>query len=240
MNFTRIVPVKLGNKIFHAFSSTQQFLASLDQSTTGTKFSIYKPDGTLMDQEIVPHSQICHKEGWLEHNPNQIYHNVQKSMSVVMDRLEQKISLRKEQIIGMGISNQRETIVCWDEHGNPLHNALVWCDTRTEEVCKNFSLKHGHFSEKTGLPVSTYFSLFKILWMLDNVDGLREKVERGKVRFGTIDSWVAYKLTGRYVTDASNASRTHLCDINTGKWDSELMSMASLSERSLPQIVGSF
>lgn len=142
--------------------------------------------------------------------------------------------------MGLGICNQRETIVCWDEEGNPLYNAIVWCDSRTLEICEQFSKIHGDFKGTTGLPVSTYFSLFKILWLVDNVPEIQKKFEEGKIKFGTIDSWLAYKLTGKHVTDASNASRTYLCNIKKAQWDEELLNISRIREDSLPRIVSSF
>jgi glycerol kinase len=137
--------------------------------------------------------------------------------------------------VGLGLCNQRETVVCWDaESQDPLYNAIVWCDARTKDVCEKFKQKHGSFVEKTGLPVSTYFTIFKIIWLMENVEGLKQKVDEGKVRFGTIDTWVTLKLTGKYVTDASNASRTHLMDITTGQWDKQLLEIAGITEKCLP------
>ena len=115
-----------------------------------------------------------------------------------------------------------------------MYNAIVWCDTRTEEICRSFEKTHGDFSSTTGLPISTYFSLFKILWMFENVSGLKEKIKAGEAFFGTIDSWVTYNLTGKYVTDASNASRTYLCDIKTSKWSDNLLKIACLKKSNLP------
>jgi glycerol kinase len=217
------------------------YLASLDQSTTTTKFSLYLTDGTLAAQELVPHAQIANQENWLEHDPAEIVDNVHKAISVVMEHMGGTAGFEAKQILGLGLCNQRETVVCWDaESQKPLHNAIVWCDARTKDVCERFKLKHGSFAERTGLPVSTYFTAFKIIWLMENVEGLRDKVKAGKVRFGTIDTWVALKLTGKYVTDASNASRTHLMDITTGQWDKQLLDIVGISENCLPQIVDSF
>lgn len=155
--------------------------------------------------------------------------------------MKQTPNFSTSEILGLGLCNQRETVVCWDpKTGEPLHNAIVWCDARTKHVCEKFKDKYGNFTNKTGLPVSTYFTMFKIIWILETVPGLAERAQAGTVRFGTIDSWVAYKLTGQFVTDASNASRTHLYNIVSNEWDQELLSIAQIHLSCLPKVVGSF
>lgn len=195
------------------------YIASLDQSTTSTKFSVFSTDGGLIAKHLIEHEQICKAEGWLEHNPLQIINNVRDCISGAVEQAKEKgIMLNSTTLLGVGVTNQRQTVVCWDENGIPLFNAIVWCDNRCADVCERFKQKHGEFKQKTGLPVSAYFTLFKIMWMMENVEAVRLAVQQKRARFGTIDSWVIFNLTGEYVTDASNASRTYLCNLN-GQWD---------------------
>lgn len=197
-------------------------IASVDQSTTTTKFSVFKSNGELVEQTIVDHKQIVPKQGWLEHDPEQIMANVHKSAQLTIEKLKQK-GINHNNIKGVGVTNQRQTIVAWDSKtGKPLHNAIVWCDNRTVEIADRWSSQHGDMKEKVGLVASSYFSLFKILWLIQNVSEVREKLKEKQVRFGNIDTWVVYNLTGKYVTDASNASRTFLYNIQ-GFWDQKII-----------------
>lgn len=144
--------------------------------------------------------------------------NVKLSIEQTITKLRGK-GLSEGSIVGVGVANQRETVVAWDaETGRPLYNAIVWCDNRTTGIAERWSEKHGDMKSRVGLVASSYFSLFKILWLIENVPEVKEKLEQKKVRFGTIDTWVVYNLTGRYVTDASNASRTFLYNLK-GYWD---------------------
>lgn len=148
--------------------------------------------------------------------------------------------IKPESIRGVGVTNQRETIVAWDsETGEPLYNAIVWCDARTADIADAFAKKHGDMKERVGLVPSSYFSLFKILWLVENVPIVKQKLNENKVRFGNIDTWVVYHITGKYVTDASNASRTFLYNLK-GHWDEELFAMAGLPLECMPKVVGSF
>lgn len=144
-----------------------------------------------------------------------------------------------QQIRGLGVTNQRQSVVCWNRKGQPFYNAIVWCDTRTKKICEQFKVKHGEFKHKTGLPVSTYFTLFKILWLIENVPQVAKAIQEDDIMFGTIDSWVVYNLTGQFVTDASNASRTYLCNLQ-GEWDDQLIQLAGIKRSQLPTIVDSF
>jgi glycerol kinase len=143
-------------------------------------------------------------------------------------------------IRGLGVTNQRETVVCWDPTGKPYYKAIVWCDTRCKDVCDRFTKDHGnHFKERTGLPVSTYFTLFKILWLKENVPEIQKAIDEDRIMFGTVDTWIIYNLTGKYVTDASNASRTYLYNLK-GYWDLDLLKIAGLQPHMLPKVLDSF
>ena len=212
-----------------------EYLGSIDQSTTSTKFSIFSKEGQLLAQDIVEHKQITPNQGWLEHDPQEIIKNVHLAVNNTIQKMVQIApEFSVKQIRGVGVTNQRETVVAWSPQGKVYHNAIVWCDTRCKEVCDEFIKKYGQqYKQKTGLPVSTYFTLFKILWLRKNVPEVEKAIKDDKIRFGTIDSWVIYNLTGQYVTDASNASRTYLCNLK-GQWDEELFKIADLKRNMLP------
>jgi glycerol kinase len=145
------------------------YLASLDQSTTSTKFSIFSGRGELIAKEVIEHKQICPREGLLEHDPLEIIANTQLCISRTVEQMRTIPGFSVEQIRGVGVTNQRETVVCWNREGKPYYNAIVWCDTRCKDICEEFKATHGEFKLKTGLPVSTYFSMFKILWLIKHV-----------------------------------------------------------------------
>ena len=166
------------------------------------------------------HQQYFPKPGWVEHDPQEIWRNVLLVCRVALD----KADLSADDLCALGIANQRETTVLWDRGtGEPVHNAINWQDTRTDRLCRELAREFGQdmFREKTGLPVTTYFSGPKIRWLLDNVPGLRERAEAGEVLFGTIDSWLIWNLCGRHVTDVTNASRTLLMNLHTLDWDAD-------------------
>jgi glycerol kinase len=186
------------------------------------------------------HRQHFPRPGWVEHDPEEIWRNVQLVVRVALD----KADLSPSDLCGVGIANQRETTVLWDRRtGAPVHNAIVWQDTRTDRICRQLAREHGQemFREKTGLPVSTYFSGPKIRWLLDHIPGLSERAEAGEVLFGTIDSWLIWNLTGgadggRHVTDVTNASRTLLMNLHTLDWDSALLDAIGVPAAMLPEI----
>lgn len=215
--------------------SDMQYVCSLDQSTTSTKFSLFRPNGQLVAQEIIEHQQITPAQGLLEHDPLQIVHNVETAIQRVVARTKDTCpDFEVKQIQGLGITNQRETVIGWDPSGKPYYNAIVWCDTRSKDICDRFTEAHGNkYKERTGLPVSTYFTLFKIIWLAENVPEVQKAIQEDKIRFGTIDTWVVYNLTGKYVTDASNASRTFMCNLK-GEWDPELVALAGIKPHMLP------
>ena len=218
----------------------KKYIMSLDQGTTSSRCILFKPDGTIQSVAQREFSQIFPKEGYVEHNPMEIWSS---QMSVATEALL-KIGAAWGEIYGIGITNQRETTVVWDRTtGEPIYNAIVWQCRRTADYCKEL-IASGHsdmIKEKTGLIIDPYFSATKIKWILDNVEGAREKAERGELCFGTVDSWLIWKLTGgtAHKTDYSNASRTLLFNINTLSWDEELLSLFDIPRSMLPEVMPS-
>ena len=184
----------------------------------------------------VEHEQIYPRPGWVEHDPREIWQRTRQ----VLDGALEKAGAGASDIAALGVTNQRETTVVWDRAtGEPLHNAIVWQDTRTDGICTELEREGGQdrFRAKTGLPLATYFSGPKVRWILDNVDGARERAEAGELCFGTIDSWLIWKLTGGlHVTDPSNASRTMLMALDTLDWDDELLDAIGVPRSMLPEI----
>lgn len=208
------------------------YIAAIDQGTTSSRCIVFDQAGGIVSVAQREHRQIFPKPGWVEHDATEIWTNVQ---AVVRDALAQA-SLTHDDIAAFGITNQRETTVVWDkETGKPVHNAIVWQDTRTDALIKQLG-DQDRFRERSGLPLATYFSGPKLRWLLDNVEGLREKAERGEVLFGTMDTWLIWNLTGRHVTDVTNASRTMLMNLDTLDWDPELLSAMDVPRTVLPEI----
>ncbi len=173
--------------------------------------------------------------GWVEHDPEEIWRNV---LTVVAQALD-KADLSPTELSALGIANQRETTVLWDRRtGKPVHNAINWEDTRTDRLCRQLADEYGQdvFRDKTGLPVTTYFSGPKVRWLLDHIPGLRERAETGEVLFGTMDAWLLWNLCGRHATDVTNASRTLLMNLHTLNWDDDLLSMIGVPRAMLPEI----
>ncbi|WP_237047940.1 glycerol kinase GlpK [Lentzea guizhouensis] len=208
------------------------YLAAIDQGTTSSRCIVFDPSGGIVSVAQREHRQIFPKPSWVEHDATEIWTNVQ---SVVRDALAQS-SLSYADIAAFGITNQRETTVVWDRAtGEPVHNAIVWQDTRTDALIKTFG-SQDRFRERSGLPLATYFSGPKLRWLLDNVPGLRERAARGEVLFGTMDTWLIWNMTGRHVTDVTNASRTMLMNLETLDWDPELVSAMDVPVSMLPEI----
>ena len=186
-----------------------KYAAALDQGTTSTRCMIFDHAGRVVSVVQKEHEQIYPKPGWVEHDPKEIWARTQE----VMDEALDAAGASADDIAGLGITNQRETTVVWDRNtGEPVHNAIVWQDTRTDRLVDEFSRDGGQdrFREQTGLPLATYFSGPKARWMLDNVDGLADRAESGDLMFGNIDTWCIWNLTGGpdggvHVTDVSNA-----------------------------------
>src|SRR5690625_3686263 len=208
---------------------SQQYIAAIDQGTTSSRCILFDRDGRIVSVDQREHRQIFPKPGWVEHDPKELWTNVE----VVLQEAVQKSDITPDQVAAIGITNQRETTVIWDkETGEPVYNAIVWQDTRTDDIARELGGEEGQdrFRDICGLPLATYFSGPKIRWLLDNVEGLRERAERGEVLFGTIDTWVIWNLTGQHVTDVTNAGRTMLMNLRTLQWDDKI-GRASCRER---------
>ena len=214
------------------------FIASIDQGTSSTRCMIFNHSGEIMSVHQLEHKQIYPKPGWVEHNPNEIWARTQ---DVVREAIE-LAGLRPEDIAAIGVTNQRETTIIWDKNtGRVFHNAIVWQDTRTDKIVAELAKEEGQdrFANRVGLPLNTYFSGPKIKWILDNVPGVRQAAEEGSAIFGNIDTWIIWNLTGEHVTDASNASRTMLMDLETLKWDEEICGIFDIPVKMLPKICSS-
>ncbi|ROR30692.1 glycerol kinase [Mobilisporobacter senegalensis] len=219
---------------------SDKYILGIDQSTSGTKALLFDEDGGLIARSDLPHDQLISEQGWVEHNPIQIYEN---TLDVVREVVKQA-GIDKNNIVGVGISNQRETAMVWERHtGNPVYNAIVWQCARGEAICNEIE-RAGHkdiIKSRTGLHLSPYFSGAKLSWILKNVDGTREEAEKGELCCGTMDSWLVYKLTGgvSFKTDYSNASRTQLFNILELKWDEEICKIFEIPVEMLPEVCDS-
>ncbi len=217
----------------------RKYIISIDQGTTSTRAIIFDQKSNVISMASEEIQQIYPKPGWVEHNPNQIWVTV---LAVIARALKEG-KIRPDEIHAIGITNQRETTVVWDKTtGNPIYNAIVWQSRQTSYICDDLKEKGYEplFKEKTGLVLDAYFSGTKIKWILDHVPGAREKAEMGDLSFGTIDSWLVYKLTGDvHITDYTNASRTLLFNIHDLKWDDELLSILDIPKSMMPEVKSS-
>ncbi len=214
---------------------SERYVAAIDQGTASSRCMVFDRRARIVSVAQKEHRHYFPRPGWVEHDPEEIWRNV---LEVVNEALA-KAELSASDLSALGIANQRETAVLWDRRtGMPVHNAINWEDTRTDQLCRELAGDAGQnrFREKTGLPLATYFSGPKVRWLLDRVPGLRERAEEGEVLFGTIDSWLIWNLCGRHVTDVTNASRTMLMDLNTREWDDELLSAIGVPRAMLPEI----
>ncbi len=213
------------------------YVLALDQGTTSSRAILFDQSGLIVSIAQKEFTQIYPQPGWVEHDPLEIWSSQYSVMAEVMA----KSNVRTGQLAAIGITNQRETAVVWDkESGQPVYNAIVWQDRRTAQFCDDLK-NSGHeplIREKTGLVIDAYFSATKIRWILDNVSGARDKASRGLLAFGTVDTWLTWKLTGGrvHLTDVSNASRTMLMNIHTCEWDTELLQLFDIPESMLPDI----
>ena len=213
---------------------------SIDQGTTSTRAVVYDQKGRAVSSAQLEHKQIFPRAGWVEHDAKEIWRNVRK---VVGDALADA-DISSDQIAGVGITNQRETTVVWEkETGKPIHNAIVWQDTRTQKAVDDLADKHGEelFRERTGLPLASYFAGPKMAWILDEVKGARKRAEKGELLAGTIDSWLVWNMTGGkpdsvHITDVTNASRTLLMNIDTLDWNEDLCKKVGVPVKMLPEI----
>jgi glycerol kinase len=216
------------------------YIGAIDQGTTSTRFIVFDKDGKIVAVDQREHEQITPKAGWVEHDANEIWRRTREVIGGVLA----STPLEAGDISAVGITNQRETTVVWDrETGEPVYNAIVWQDTRTDAIVRELAGDEGvdRLRQVVGLPLSTYFAGPKIKWILDNVDGTRERAENGELAFGTMDSWVLWNLTGGtdgglHYTDVTNASRTLLMDLETLDWHEPALELMGIPRSMLPEI----
>ncbi len=217
-----------------------KYILTIDQGTTATKVSVYQIDGKLKTTIAIPITQIYPNEGWVEHSPYELL----KSISTgIKDALE-KAKISPKEIVAVGMDNQGETVIPFNrKDGEPLYNAIVWQDSRTSEICENMKEQFGEerLNQKTGLFFDPYFSFTKLYWLKENVDEVKKGIKRGDVILATSDTWLIHKITGgnSLYTDTTTASRTGIFNINTLKWDSDILSFLEFTEDSFPQVVPS-
>ncbi|HEY1450069.1 MAG TPA: glycerol kinase GlpK [Solirubrobacteraceae bacterium] len=213
-------------------------ILAIDQGTTGTMCIVFDEQAEPIGKAYREFAQHFPHPGWVEHDPREIW----ETTSAVAAAALGDAGVRPGDLAALGITNQRETVCVWDrDSGEPLHNAIVWQDRRTADRCEQLRAD-GHeplVRSRTGLVLDPYFSATKMQWLLEHVDGLRERAERGQALFGTVDSWLIFKLTGEHMTDTTNASRTLLYDIDAGRWDEQLLELFGIPERALPRVLGS-
>ncbi|ETP67556.1 glycerol kinase [Planococcus glaciei] len=216
---------------------SKDYILSIDQGTTSSRAILFNHKGEIVQTAQQEFEQFFPKPGWVEHDANEIWTSVLACIAEVL----RKADVDPTQIAGIGITNQRETAVVWDRNtGKPIYRAIVWQSRQTDGICKELK-EQGHgelFTKKTGLLIDAYFSGTKVKWILDNVEGAREKADNGDLMFGTIDSWLVYKLSGgkRHVTDYSNASRTLMYNIYDLEWDDELLEILTVPKSMLPEV----
>ncbi len=212
-----------------------RYVGAIDQGTTSTRFIVFDAAGQTIAVDQVEHAQIMPQPGWVEHDAGEIWANTQKVIAGALA----KGGLTLADLAAVGITNQRETTLLWDKaSGEPVHNALVWMDTRTSDLVARLEADSGQdrLRGKTGLPLATYFSGLKLVWLLENVPGARARAEAGELLFGTIDTWLSWKLTGLHLTDVTNASRTQLMDLATLDWDADILALMGIPRACLPAI----
>src|SRR5580658_4398099 len=210
-----------------------RYIGAIDQGTTSSRFIVFDRAGAIVAMAQREHRQIYPHPGWVEHDPMDILGNIR---AVIAE------ALRDANLAALGITNQRETTVLWDRAtGTPVHNALVWQDTRVDPLVAEYARAGGQdrFRAATGLPLANYFSALKLRWLLDNVPGARSRANAGDLAFGNIDTWLVWHLGGKHLTDVTNASRTQLMNLATLDWDPDLLSAFGIPRAVLPKIVAS-
>jgi glycerol kinase len=216
------------------------YILAIDQGTTSSRAMVFDHSGKVVSSGQLEHEQIFPRAGWVEHDPEEIWRNTREVIGQALSRAD----ITRHDVAAVGITNQRETTVVWEKAtGKPVYNAIVWQDTRTQSIVDRFAADGGveRFKQKVGLPLSTYFAGTKIVWILENVEGAREKAEAGELMFGTTDSWVIWNLTGGtdggiHITDVTNASRTLFMDLETCSWDEEILGILGIPASMLPEI----
>ena len=212
---------------------TKDLVAAIDQGTTSSRCIVFDATGTIVAVAQREHQQIFPQPGWVEHDADEIWDCVRDVTAAAV------AEAGADRIAAIGITNQRETTLVWDRAtGRPVHNAIVWQDTRTDAELRHFDDAFGekNFRERTGLPLAPYFAGSKIAWLLEHVDGLRARAEAGEVLFGTMDSWLIWNLTGKHLTDVTNASRTLLMNLRTLDWDPDILDAVGIPRAMLPEI----
>ena len=215
----------------------KKYILSLDQGTTSSRAIVFDKQGSIISIAQKEFTQYFPQPGWVEHDPNEIWST---QVGVAAEAIT-KEGLTSQNIAGIGITNQRETLVVWDRKtGKPVYNAIVWQDKRTSDFCDELKAKgkSEFIREKTGLVIDAYFSATKVTWILDHVEGVRERAEAGDLILGTIDTWLIWNFTKgeQHVTDVTNASRTMLFNIHTMSWDEELLALFRIPKSMLPQV----
>ena len=219
------------------FNLNKDYILAIDQGTTSSRAVLFNHKGEIVETAQQEFEQFFPKPGWVEHDANEIWTSVLACMAGVL----RKADVDPSQIAGIGITNQRETAVVWDRNtGKPIYKAIVWQSRQTADICRDLK-EQGHedlFRRKTGLLIDAYFSGTKVKWILDNVEGAREKADNGDLMFGTVDSWLVYKLSGgkKHITDYSNASRTLMYNIYDLEWDAELLEILTVPKSMLPEV----
>jgi glycerol kinase len=216
------------------------YVLAIDQGTTSTRAMVFDHEGKVVSTGQLEHRQIFPRAGWVEHDPEEIWRNTREVIGQALSRAD----ITRHDIAAVGITNQRETTVVWEKAtGKPIYNAIVWQDTRTQSIVDRFAADGGveRFKDTVGLPLSTYFAGTKIVWILENVDGAREKADNGELLFGTTDTWVLWNLTGGtdggvHATDVTNASRTLFMDLKTLSWDTSILDVFGVPASMLPEI----
>jgi glycerol kinase len=220
-----------------------KYVAAIDQGTTSTRCMVFDHSGQVVSVDQKEHEQIFPQAGWVEHSPVEIWERTQEVVAGALKNGD----ITTADLAAVGITNQRETTVVWDKKtGTPVHNAIVWQDTRTDRICNELARDGGQdrFRAQVGLPLATYFSGPKIRWIIDNVPGVKERADSGDIVFGNMDSWVVWNLTGGtdggvHITDPTNASRTMLMDLKTLDWDDEILDVMGVPRAMLPEIKSS-
>ena len=218
----------------------KKFLVAIDQGTTSTRVILFDTKGNTKFISQFEFKQYFPKNGWVEHNPNEIWMTTLKSLK----KVSQKAKQLKGKILSIGITNQRETTLLWNKkNGRPIHNAIVWQDRRTQKFCQNLKKNNYESSirKKTGLFIDPYFSATKIRWILDNVKESKKLLKSNNLLFGTIDTFLIWKLTNgkKHLTEATNASRTMLYNINTNQWDKNILKKLKIPYKILPEVKNS-
>ncbi|WP_028463767.1 glycerol kinase GlpK [Nesterenkonia alba] len=224
----------------HTADSGTKYVLAIDQGTTSTRAVVFDRAGDLVASGQREHQQIFPQAGWVEHDAVEIWRNTREVIGLALADAD----VNRHSLAAVGITNQRETTVVWDKHtGEPVYNAIVWQDTRTQKICDELAGDEGpdKYKERVGLPLATYFAGPKIRWILDNVEGARERAEAGDLLFGTTDSWLIWNLTGGpnggiHITDVTNASRTMLMNIDTLDWNEEIAAEMGVPVSMLPEI----